>query len=172
LQNSSLFVILYLSIIKEKRKLVAQYVNELPENVQVLLAMRSAFQVWFDNSRYLQSISAEGLKQDGVEWFCTSNTFSYTVLRQSGRPFVFLYFTVADNGLELNLMIQNYSHGKLMDTKAFSVDDFKVLLDVVPQTAYVSILRSLPFFFTLIGLESQFQGYQHRFAVLNGWIGG
>jgi membrane protease subunit (stomatin/prohibitin family) len=47
--------------------MVAQYVNELPENVQVLLAMRSAFQVWFDNSRYLQSISAEGLKQDGVE---------------------------------------------------------------------------------------------------------
>lgn len=98
--------------------MIAQYVNELPDNLQVLLAMRSAFQVWFDNSRYLQSISAEGLKQDGVEWFCTSNTFSYKVLRQSGRPFVSLYFTVADNGLELTLMVQNYSHGKLMDTKA------------------------------------------------------
>lgn len=157
--------------------MTAQYVNELPENVQVLLAMRSAFQVWFDNSRYLQSISADGLKQDGVEWFCTSNTFSYTVLRQSGRPFVSLYFTVADNGLELNLMVQSYSQGKLVDTKAlegvaFSVEDFKVLLDVVPQAAYVSILRSLPFFFTLIGLESQLQGYQHRFAALNGWIEG
>lgn len=155
--------------------MLAQYVNELPEDLQVLLAMRSTFQVWFDNSRYLQSISAEGLKQDGVEWFCTSNTFSYTVLRQSGRPFVSLYFTVADNGLELTLMVQNYSHGKLMDTKelegvAFSVDDFKVLLEVVPQAAYTSILRSLPFFFTLIGLESQFQGYQHRFAFLNDWI--
>lgn len=157
--------------------MIAQYVNELPEDLQVLLAMRSAFQIWFENSRYLQSISAEGLKQDGVEWFCTSNTFSYTVLRQSGRPFVSLYFTVANNGLELTLMVQNYYHGKLVDTKAlegvaFSVEDFKVLLDVVPQTAYVSILRSLPFFFTLIGLESQFQRYQHRFAVLNGWIGG
>lgn len=157
--------------------MLAQYVNELPENLQVLLAMRSAFQVWFDNSRYLQSISAEGLKQDGVEWFCTSNTFSYTVLRQSGRPFVSLYFTVANNGLELTLMAQNYYHGKLVGTKAlegvaFSVEDFKVLLDVVPQPAYVPILRSLPFFFTLIGLESQFQAYQHRFAVLNGWVGG
>lgn len=157
--------------------MIAQYVNELPENLQVLLAMRSAFQVWFDNSRYLQSISAEGLKQDGVEWFCTSNTFSYTVLRQSGRPFVSLYFTVANNGLELTLMAQNYYHGKLVGTKAlegvaFSVEDFKVLLDVVPQPAYVPILRSLPFFFTLIGLESQFQAYQHRFAVLNGWVGG
>ena len=155
--------------------MVALYVNELPDNLQVLLAMRSAFQIWFDNSRYLQSISAEGLKQDGVEWFCTSNTFSYTVLRQSGRPFVSLYFTVADNGLELTLMVQNYSYGKLMDTKelegvAFSVDDFKVLLEAVPQAAYTSILRSLPFFFTLIGLESQFQGYQHRFAFLNDWI--
>ena len=155
--------------------MIAQYVNELPEDLQVLLAMRSTFQVWFDNSRYLQSISAEGLKQDGVEWFCTSNTFSYTVLRQSGRPFVSLYFTVADNGLELTLMVQNYSHGKLMDTKelegvAFSVDDFKVLLEAVPQAAYTSILRSLPFFFTLIGLKSQFQGYQHRFAFLNDWI--
>lgn len=141
--------------------MIAQYVNELPEDLQVLLAMRSAFQIWFENSRYLQSISAEGLKQDGVEWFCTSNTFSYTVLRQSGRPFVSLYFTVADNGLELTLMVQNYSHGKLMDTKAlegvaFSVEDFRVLLDTVPQPAYVPILRSLPFFFTLIGLESQF----------------
>lgn len=157
--------------------MIAQYVNELPENLQVLLAMRSAFQVWFDNSRYLQSISAEGLKQDGVEWFCTSNTFSYTVLRQSGRPFVSLYFTVANNGLELTLMAQNYYHGKLVGTKAlegvaFSVEDFKVLLDVVPQPAYVPILRSLPLFFTLIGLESQFQAYQHRFAVLNGWVGG
>lgn len=157
--------------------MIAQYVNELPENLQVLLAMRSAFQVWFDNSRYLQSISAEGLKQDGVEWFCTSNTFSYTVLRQSGRPFVSLYFTVANNGLELTLMAQNYYHGKLVGTKAlegvaFSVEDFKVLLDVVPQPAYVPILRSLPFFFTLIGLESQFQAYQHRFVVLNGWVGG
>lgn len=157
--------------------MIAQYVNELPENLQVLLAMRSAFQVWFDNSRYLQSISAEGLKQDGVEWFCTSNTFSYTVLRQSGRPFVSLYFTVANNGLELTLLAQNYYHGKLVGTKAlegvaFSVEDFKVLLDVVPQPAYVPILRSLPFFFTLIGLESQFQAYQHRFAVLNGWVGG
>ena len=155
--------------------MIAQYVNELPEDLQVLLAMRSAFQIWFENSRYLQSISAEGLKQDGVEWFCTSNTFSYTVLRQSGRPFVSLYFTVADNDLELTLMVQNYSHGKLMDTKelegvAFSVDDFKVLLEAVPQAAYTSILRSLPFFFTLIGLESQFQGYQHRFAFLNDWI--
>lgn len=155
--------------------MIAQYVNELPDDLQVLLAMRSAFQVWFDNSRYLQSISAEGLKQDGVEWFCTSNTFSYTVLRQSGRPFVSLYFTVADNGLELTLMVQNYSHGKLMDTKAlegvaFSVEDFRVLLDTVPQPAYVPILRSLPFFFTLIGLESQFQGYQNRYALLNGWI--
>ena len=155
--------------------MIAQYVNELPEDLQVLLAMRSAFQIWFENSRYLQSISAEGLKQDGVEWFCTSNTFSYTVLRQSGRPFVSLYFTVADNGLELTLMVQNYSHGKLMDTKAlegvaFSVEDFRVLLDTVPQPAYVPILRSLPFFFTLIGLESQFQGYQHRFAFLNDWI--
>lgn len=155
--------------------MIAQYVNELPEDLQVLLAMRSTFQVWFDNSRYLQSISAEGLKQDGVEWFCTSNTFSYTVLRQSGRPFVSLYFTVADNGLELTLMVQNYSHGKLMDTKelegvAFSVEDFRVLLDNVPQPAYVPILRSLPFFFTLIGLESQFQGYQNRYALLNGWI--
>ena len=155
--------------------MVAQYVNELPENLQVLLAMRSAFQVWFDNPRYLQSISVEGLKQDGVEWFCTSNTFSYTVLRQSGRPFVSLYFTVADNGLELTLMVQTYSHGKLMDTKAlegvaFSVEDFRVLLDTVPQPAYVPILRSLPFFFTLIGLESQFQGYQNRYALLNGWI--
>lgn len=155
--------------------MLAQYVNELPEDLQVLLAMRSAFQIWFENSRYLQSISAEGLKQDGVEWFCTSNTFSYTVLRQSGRPFVSLYFTVADNGLELTLMVQNYSHGKLMDTKAlegvaFSVEDFRVLLDTVPQPAYVPILRSLPFFFTLIGLESQFQGYQNRYALLNGWI--
>ena len=155
--------------------MIAQYVNELPDDLQVLLAMRSAFQVWFDNSRYLQSISAEGLKQDGVEWFCTSNTFSYTVLRQSGRPFVSLYFTVADNGLELTLMVQNYSHGKLMNTKAlegvvFSVEDFRVLLDTVPQPAYVPILRSLPFFFTLIGLESQFQGYQNRYALLNGWI--
>lgn len=155
--------------------MIAQYVNELPEDLQVLLAMRSAFQIWFENSRYLQSISAEGLKQDGVEWFCTSNTFSYTVLRQSGRPFVSLYFTVADNGLELTLMVQNYSHGKLMDTKAlegvaFSVEDFRVLLDTVPQPAYVPILRSLPFFFTLIGLESQFQGYQNRYALLNGWI--
>ena len=157
--------------------MVAQYVNELPENLQVLLAMRSAFQIWFDDSRYLQSISADGLKQDGVEWFCTSNTFSYAVLRQSGRPFVSLYFTVADNGLELTLMVQNYSHGKLMDTKvlegvAFSVDDFKVLLEVVPQAAYTPILRTLPFFFSLIGLESQFQGYQYRFAALNGWVGG
>lgn len=155
--------------------MLAQYVNELPEDLQVLLTMRSAFQIWFENSRYLQSISAEGLKQDGVEWFCTSNTFSYTVLRQSGRPFVSLYFTVADNGLELTLMVQNYSHGKLMDTKAlegvaFSVEDFRVLLDTVPQPAYVPILRSLPFFFTLIGLESQFQGYQNRYALLNGWI--
>ena len=155
--------------------MIAQYVNELPEDLQVLLAMRSAFQIWFENSRYLQSISAEGLKQDGVEWFCTSNTFSYTVLRQSGRPFVSLYFTVADNGLELTLMVQNYSHGKLMYTKAlegvaFSVEDFRVLLDTVPQPAYVPILRSLPFFFTLIGLESQFQGYQNRYALLNGWI--
>lgn len=155
--------------------MIAQYVNELPEDLQVLLAMRSAFQIWFENSRYLQSISAEGLKQDGVEWFCTSNAFSYTVLRQSGRPFVSLYFTVADNGLELTLMVQNYSHGKLMDTKAlegvaFSVEDFRVLLDTVPQPAYVPILRSLPFFFTLIGLESQFQGYQNRYALLNGWI--
>lgn len=155
--------------------MIAQYVNELPEDLQVLLAMRSAFQIWFENSRYLQSISAEGLKQDGVEWFCTSNTFSYTVLRQSGRPFVSLYFTVADNGLELTLMVQDYSHGKLMDTKAlegvaFSVEDFRVLLDTVPQPAYVPILRSLPFFFTLIGLESQFQGYQNRYALLNGWI--
>lgn len=157
--------------------MVAQYVNELPENLQVLLAMRSAFQIWFDDNRYLQSISADGLKQDGVEWFCTSNTFSYTVLRQSGRPFVSLYFTVADNGLEFTLMVQNYSHGKLMDTKvlegvAFSVDDFKVLLEVVPQAAYTPILRTLPFFFSLIDLESQFQGYQYRFAALNGWIGG
>lgn len=155
--------------------MIAQYVNELPEDLQVLLAMRSAFQIWFENSRYLQSISAEGLKQDGVDWFCTSNTFSYTVLRQSGRPFVSLYFTVADNGLELTLMVQNYSHSKLMDTKAlegvaFSVEDFRVLLDTVPQPAYVPILRSLPFFFTLIGLESQFQGYQNRYALLNGWI--
>lgn len=155
--------------------MIAQYVNELPEDLQVLLVMRSAFQIWFENSRYLQSISAEGLKQDGVEWFCTSNTFSYTVLRQSERPFVSLYFTVADNGLELTLMVQNYSHGKLMDTKAlegvaFSVEDFRVLLDTVPQPAYVPILRSLPFFFTLIGLESQFQGYQNRYALLNGWI--
>lgn len=157
--------------------MVAQYVNELPDDLQVLLAMRSAFQVWFDNSRYLQSISAEGLKQDGVEWFCTSNTFSYTVLRQSGRPFVSLYFTVADNGLELTLMVQNYSHGKLVDTRtldgvAFSVEDFRQLLVAIPQTAYVPILRSLPFFFNLIGLDSQFQGYQHRFAALNGWIEG
>lgn len=155
--------------------MIAQYVNELPEDLQVLLAMRSTFQVWFDNSGYLQSISAEGLKQDRVEWFCTSNTFRYTVLRQSGRPFVSLYFTVADNGLELSLVVQAYSHGKLVDTRsiegvAFSVEDFRVLLDTIPQTAYVSILRSLPFFFTLIGLESQFQGYQHRFAFLNDWI--
>ena len=62
-----------------------------------------------------------------------------------------------------------------MDTKAlegvaFSVEDFRVLLDTVPQPAYVPILRSLPFFFTLIGLESQFQGYQNRYALLNGWI--
>lgn len=153
--------------------MIAQYVNELPEDLQVLLAMRSTFQVWFDNSRYLQSISAEGLKQDGVEWFCTSNTFSYTVLRQSGRPFVSLYFTVADNGLELSLVVQVYSHGKLVDTRsiegvAFSVEDFRVLLDTIPQPAYVPILRSLPFFFTLLGLESQFQGYQHRYALLNG----
>ena len=155
--------------------MVAQYVNELPENLQVLLVMRSAFQIWFYNSRYLQSISADGLKQAGVEWYCTSNTFNYTVLRQNGRPFVSLYFTVADNGLELSLMVQVYSHGKLVDTRsiegvAFSVEDFRVLLDTVPQPAYVPILRSLPFFFTLIGLELQFQGYQHRFAVLNGWI--
>lgn len=155
--------------------MVAQYVNELPENLQVLLAMRSAFQVWFDNSRYLQDISSEGLKQVGVEWFCTSNTFSYTILRQNGLPFVSLYFTVADNGLELKLMVQTFSRGKLVDTKmlegvAFSVEDFRVLLSVVPQSAYVPILRSLPFFFSLIGLDSQFQGYQHRFAVLNDWI--
>lgn len=155
--------------------MIAQYVNELPEDLQVLLAMRSTFQVWFDNSRYLQSISAEGLKQDGVEWFCTSNTFSYTVLRQSGRPFVSLYFTVADNGLELSLVVQVYSHGKLVDTRsiegvAFSVEDFRVLLDTIPQTAYVPILRSLPFFFTLIGLESQFQGYQYRYAILNNLV--
>lgn len=157
--------------------MVAQYVNELPEDLQVLLAMRSTFQVWFDNFRYLQEASADNFHVDGVDWVCTSNTFSITVLRQSGRPFVSLHFAIAANGLELRLMVQTYSHGKLVDTKviegvAFSVEDFKVLLNVVPETAYVSILRSLPFFFTLIGLESQFQRYQHRFAVLNGWIEG
>ena len=157
--------------------MVAQYVNELPEELQVLLAMRSAFQVWFDNSRYLREVSADNFHVDGVEWNCTSDTFSITVLRQSGHPFVSLYFTVADNGLELTLVAQSYSHGKLVDTKmlkgvAFTVEDFKVLLGAIPQTAYISILRSLPFFFSLIDLDSQFQGYQHRFAVLDGWIGG
>ena len=88
-----------------------------------------------------------------------------------------LYFTVADNGIELTLVSQSYSHGKLVDTRmlkgvAFTVEDFKVLLGAIPQTAYISILRSLPFFFSLIGLDSQFQGYQHRFAALNGWIEG
>lgn len=157
--------------------MVAQYVNELPEELQVLLAMRSAFQVWFDNSRYLREVSADSFHVDGIEWNCTSDTFSIMVLRQSGHPFVSLYFTVADNGIELTLVSQSYSHGKLVDTKmlkgvAFTVEDFKVLIGAIPQTAYVSILRSLPFFFTLIGLENQFQGYQHRFAVLNGWIEG
>lgn len=157
--------------------MIAQYVNELPEELQVLLAMRSAFQVWFDNSRYLREVSADNFHVDGVEWNCTSDTFSITVLRQSGHPFVSLYFTVADNGLELTLVAQSYSHGKLVDTKmlkgvAFTVEDFKVLLGAIPQTAYISILRSLPFFFSLIDLDSQFQGYQHRFAVLDGWIGG
>lgn len=156
--------------------MVAQYVNELPEELQVLLAMRSAFQVWFDNSRYLREVSADNFHVDGIEWNCTSDTFSIMVLRQSGHPFVSLYFTVADNGIELTLVSQSYSHGKLVDTKmlkgvAFTVEDFKVLIGAIPQTAYVSILRSLPFFFTLIGLENQFQGYQHRFAALNGWIG-
>lgn len=157
--------------------MVVQFVKELPEDLQVLLAMRSAFQVWFENGQYLQSLSTDGFKQAGVEWYCTSNTFNYTVLRQNGRPFVSLYFTFADNGLELNLMAQTYSHGKLVDTKtlsgvAFSVEDFRRLLDAIPQTAYVSILRSLPFFFTLIGLDSHFQEYQNRFAALNGWIEG
>lgn len=154
-----------------------QYVNELPEDLQVLLAMRSAFQVWFDNYRYLREVSADNFHVDGIDWSCTSDTFSITVLRQSGHPFVSLYFTVADNGLELTLVAQSYSHGKLVDTKmlkgvAFTVEDFKVLLSAIPQTAYISILRALPFFFSLIDLDSQFQGYQHRFAVLNGWIGG
>lgn len=157
--------------------MVVQFVKELPEDLQVLLAMRSAFQVWFENGRYLESLSADGMKQVGVEWLCTQNTFNYTVLRPNGRPFVSLYFTFADNGLELRLMVQTYSHGKLVDTRtldgvAFSVEDFRQLLVAIPQTAYVSILRSLPFFFKLIGLDSQFQGYQHRFAVLNGWIEG
>lgn len=157
--------------------MIAQYVNELPEDLQVLLAMRSAFQVWFDNSRYLREVSADNFHVDGIDWSCTSDTFSITVLRQSGHPFVSLYFTVADNGIELTLVSQSYSHGKLVDTKmlkgvAFTVEDFKVLLGVIPQIAYISILRSLPFFFNLIGLESQFQGYQHRFAALNGWIRG
>ena len=156
--------------------MVVQFVKELPEDLQVLLAMRSAFQVWFENGRYLESLSADGMKQVGVEWLCTQNTFNYTVLRPNGRPFVSLYFAFADNGLELRLMVQTYSHGKLVDTRtldgvAFSVEDFRQLLVAIPQTAYVSILRSLPFFFNLIGLESQFQGYQHRFAALNGWIG-
>lgn len=157
--------------------MVAYYVNELPEELQVLLAMRSAFQVWFDNSRYLREVSADNFHVDGIDWSCTSDTFSITVLRQSGHPFVSLYFTVADNGIELTLVSQSYSHGKLVDTRmlkgvAFTVEDFKVLLSVIPQTAYISLLRSLSFFFALIGLESQFQGYQHRFAVLNGWIEG
>ena len=157
--------------------MVAQYVNELPDDLQVLLAMRSAFQVWFVNFRYLQEASADNFHVDGIDWSCTSDTFSITVLRQSGHPFVSLHFTVADNGLELSLTAQTYSHGKLLDTRtldgvAFSVDDFRKLLDVVPETAYVSILRSLPFFFNLIGLGSHFQGYQSCFAVRNGWIGG
>ena len=157
--------------------MVAQYVNELPEELQVLLAMRSAFQVWFDNSRYLREVGADNFHVDGVEWNCTSDTFSITVLRKSGHPFVSLHFTVADNGLELTLVAQSYTHGKLVDTKmlkgvAFTVEDFKVLLSAIPQTAYISILRSLPFFFALIGLESQFQGYLHSFAVLNGWVEG
>lgn len=157
--------------------MVVQFVKELPEDLQVLLAMRSAFQVWFENGRYLESLSADGMKQVGVEWLCTQNTFNYTVLRPNSRPFVSLYFTFADNGLELRLMVQTYSHGKLVDTRtldgvAFSVEDFRQLLVAIPQTAYVSILRSLPFFFNLIGLDSQFQGYQHRFAALNGWIEG
>lgn len=157
--------------------MVAHYLNELPEDLQVLLAMRSTFQVWSDNSRYLQEVSADNFHADGIDWSCTSDTFSITVLRQSGHPFVSLYFTVADNGLELTLVAQSYSHGKLVDTRmlkgvAFTVEDFKVLLSAIPQTAYISLLRSLPFFFSLIGLDSQFQGYQHRFAVLNGWIGG
>ena len=156
--------------------MVVQFVKELPEDLQVLHAMRSAFQVGFENGRYLESLSADGMKQVGVEWLCTQTTFNYTVLRPNGRPFVSLYFTFADNGLELRLMVQTYSHGKLVDTRtldgvAFSVEDFRQLLVAIPQTAYVSILRSLPFFFNLIGLESQFQGYQHRFAALNGWIG-
>lgn len=157
--------------------MIVQYVNELPEDLQVLLVMRSTFQVWFDNFRYLHEVSADNFHVDGVDWVCTSNTFSITVLRQSGHPFVSLHFTVADNGIELTLVAQSYSHGKLVDTKmlkgvAFTVEDFKVLLGAIPQTAYISLLRSLPFFFSLIGLDSQFQGYQHRFAVLNGWIGG
>lgn len=157
--------------------MVAYYVNELPEELQVLLAMRSAFQVWFDNSRYLREVSADNFHVDGIDWSCTSDTFSITVLRQSGHPFVSLYFTVADNGIELTLVSQSYSHGKLVDTRmlkgvAFTVEDFKVLLGAIPQTTYISILRSLPFFFSLIGLDSQFQGYQHRFAALNGWIEG
>ena len=157
--------------------MIAQYVNELPEDLQVLLAMRSAFQVWFDNSRYLREVSADNFHVDGIDWSCTSDTFSITVLRQSGHPFVSLYFTVADNGIELTLVSQSYSHGKLVDTRvlkgvAFTVEDFKVLLSAIPQTAYISILRALSFFFALIGLESQFQGYLHRFAVLNGWVEG
>lgn len=157
--------------------MVAHYVNELPEDLQVLLAMRSTFQVWFDTFRYLQEVSNDNFHVDGVNWGCTSNTFNITVLRPSGHPFVSLHFTVADNGLELTLVAQSYSHGKLVDTKmlkgvAFTVEDFKVLLSAIPQTAYISLLRSLSFFFALIGLESQFQGYQHRFAVLNGWIEG
>ena len=60
--------------------MVVQFVKELPEDLQVLLAMRSAFQVWFENGQYLESLSEDGLRQVGVEWKCTRNAFNYTVV--------------------------------------------------------------------------------------------
>lgn len=151
--------------------------SELIQGQQVLLTLCASYQMWLDEHIYLQELSSEGLHQQGVSWFCAHDRFGYSVLRPSGRPFVSIYFTVEGGGSKFALMVQNYSHGKLLDTKVvegrdFSIADFDVLFRVIPEVAYVPILRSLPFFFSLIGLESQFQGYQHRLAVLNEWIEG
>ena len=71
-------------------------------------------------------------------------------------------------------MVQNYSQGKLMDTKAlegvaFSVEDFRVLLILFRNQRMYLFYGLLPFFFMLIGLESQFQGYQHRICAFE-WL--